>query len=274
MLEVLQYKFIQSALIASILGGATCGIAGVWIIMMRIPFVGVAIAHSAFAGAILGLLVHTNPLFMAVLFATVSAFVIGPIADRAEIDPNISIGVIFSIVLGVAFLGMGLIKGSKTEALNLIWGNILLISKSDILWLVLSTLLVLGFLLLLYKEIQAVLFHRELARAVGIPERLIFYLILFLAGLVVTLNLNTIGGLLIFSLIINPPSAAYQLTYRLKWMFLLSAVFGITSCLGGLVVSFIFDVPVGAVIIIISSIIFGLSFIFSPKRRIKRYEQP
>jgi manganese/iron transport system permease protein len=100
-----------------------------------------------------------------------------------------------------------------------------------------------------------------------VPERLVFFAMLVLCGLSVTANLNTIGGLLIFSLIVNPPSAAYQLTYRLKTMYLLSALFGVLSCLVGLVVSWLTDAPVGAVIIIASSVAFGLALALSPKRR-------
>jgi len=272
MFEILQYHFIQRALVASILGGAICGIVGVWVVMMRIPFVGVAMSHAAFAGAIFGLLLHVNPLLCAIIFCLASTALIGPIADRGDVDPNISIGIIFSFVLGIAFLGMGMIKGPKTEALNFIWGNILIISAQDIFYLLLITLVVMAFLLLLYKEIKAVLFNRELARAIGIPETVLFYCLLFLCGATVTINLNIIGGLLIFSLIVNPPSAAYQLTYKLKTMYVLSICFGIGSCLLGLFFSYIFNVPSGAVIIIASSVIFGLCLVFSPKRRVKKYE--
>ncbi len=272
MLEILSYKFMQNAITASIIGGASCGIVGVFVIMMRIPFVGVAMSHSAFAGAIFGLVFGTNPLVMAILFCLGSAILIGPISDRSELDPNISIGIIFSIVLGLAFLGMGMIKGPKTEALNFIWGNILMISKNDIILMVIMGIVLLGFLFLFFKEIQSVLFHREIARAVGIPERIVFYSFLILSGMIITLNLNTIGGILIFSLIINPASAAYQITYKLKFIFLLSAIFGVASCLIGLVFSYFFNAPSGAVIIIVSSLIFGVALIFSPKRRVKTNE--
>jgi manganese/iron transport system permease protein len=267
MFEIFQYHFIQRAVVASLIGGATCGIVGVWVVMMRIPFVGVAMSHAAFAGAIFGLLLHINPLFTALIFCLASTSLIGPIADRGDFDPNISIGIIFSIVLGIAFLGMGMIQGPKTEALNYIWGNILMVSSQDLYFLVLIAIIVILFLIFLYKEIQAILFNRELARATGIPEKILFYCLLFLCGTTVTLNLNIIGGLLIFSLIVNPPSAAYQLTYNLRTMYVLSIIFGISSCLLGLVLSYIFNVPSGAVIIIVSSVIFGISLIFSPKRK-------
>ncbi|MBN1521351.1 MAG: metal ABC transporter permease [Candidatus Aureabacteria bacterium] len=264
---MLQYKFIQHALLASLFGGISCGIVGVWVVMMRIPFVGVAMSHSAFAGAVFGILTGTNPLFMALLFCLASSVLIGPVAKRSQLDPNISIGIIFSLVLGIAFLCLGLIKGPRTEALQLIWGNILLLDRTDILFLIGSCGLVILFLILFFKEIRAVLFQRELARASGIPEKAFFYSLLILTGLSVTFNLNTVGGLLIFSLIINPPSAAYQLTYSLKKMFILSSFFSVTSCLAGLVISYYLNVPTGAVIIITSSLIFLLCLIFSPKRK-------
>ncbi|OYD16004.1 cation ABC transporter permease [candidate division WOR-3 bacterium JGI_Cruoil_03_51_56] len=267
MFEALQFPFAWRALAAAILGGGACGIVGVWVILMRIPFVGVALSHAAFAGAVFGLLLGINPLFSAVVACVTSSLLIGPIAERSDLEPNISIGIIFSIVLGLAFLGIGLMRGPRTGALRFIWGNILLVSPADIIVMIVMTAVVLGFLFMFFNQIQAVLFNREIARATGIPEKALFIAMLVLCGLTVTANLNTIGGLLIFSLIVNPPSAAYQLTYRLKTMYLLSGLFGIGSCLVGLLISYLTDAPSGAVIIITSSIVFGFALVFSPKRR-------
>ena len=267
MTEFFASPLIWRQLAAAVLGGTACGVVGVWVIMMRIPFVGVAMSHAAFAGAVLGMLVGFNPLVAALAACVIASVLIGPLAERSELDPNVSIGIIFSVALGLAFLGIGFLPGPRTEALRFIWGNILLVSVGDVAVMAVMTGAVLAFLGLFFKETRAVLFNREIARAVGIPERPLFYAMLALCGLVVTANLNTIGGLLIFSLIINPPSAAYQLTWRLRTMFLLSALFGVGSCLVGLVVSYLTDAPSGAVIIITSSVAFGLALLFSPKRR-------
>jgi manganese/iron transport system permease protein len=258
---------LLNPLAAAVLGGLVCGIVGVWVVLMNIPFVGVAMSHAAFAGAVTGLLVGINPLLTAAAFCLAASFLIGPMAERADLEPNVSLGIIFSVVLGFAFLAIGLMRGPRAEALNLIWGSILLVSGRDLALMAAATATVLLFLGLFYKELQAVLYNREIARAVGIPERAFFFAMLVLCGLSVTANLSTIGGLLIFSLIVNPPSAAYQLTYRLKTMYLLSALFGVLSCLVGLFVSWLTNAPAGAVIIITSSAIFGLCLLFSPKRR-------
>jgi manganese/iron transport system permease protein len=253
--------------LAAILGGLVCGVVGVWVVMMNIPFVGVAMSHAAFAGAVTGLLLGVNPFLAAVVFCLAASLLIGPVAERADIEPNVSLGVIFSLVLGFAFLVIGLMRGSRAEALGLMWGSILLVAGRDLAVMAGAAVVVLVFLWLFYKEIQAVLYNREIARAVGIPERALFFAMLVLCGLSVTANLSTIGGLLIFSLIVNPPSAAYQLTYRLKTMYLLSALFGVLSCLVGLLVSWLTDAPAGVVIIITSSVVFGLCLLLSPKRR-------
>jgi manganese/iron transport system permease protein len=261
MWEILSYNYFQNALMGSILAGVGLGIVGVWVVLLRIPFVGVAISHAAFAGSVIGLLFGINPIMMAIFFSLLASILIGPIAERSGLEANVIIAIIFSLVLGIAFLGLGLIQGPKTEAFNLIWGSILTLSRSNIYINAGITFLVILFLLLFGKEIKAVFYNREVAMSSGIPEKFIFYSLLFLSGFVICLNLNTIGGILIFGLLINPPSAARILTQSLSKMYFLSILFGIVSCLAGLLFSYLFGVPAGATIIIISSLIFIISLI-------------
>jgi len=176
-------------------------------------------------------------------------------------------------MMGLAFLFIGLMTGPKSEALNLLWGSILTIGHQDLVFLSIIAALVVGLVVFFYKEIQAVIFHREIALAVGIPASLFFYSLLFLSGATITASLQSIGGLLIFALIINPAAAAYQLTYSLKKMFLLSALFGVLSGWIGLWISYLFDLPSGATIVIISAVIFGVAILFSPKRKVKRWQE-
>lgn len=270
MLELFQFKFFQRALIASILTGVGCGIAGVWIFLMRIPFVGVLMSHSAFAGAILGLVFHINPLILSLLFCLFSSAIIGPLSDKADIEPDLSLSVLFSIMLGIAFLGMGFLKNEMEKGLRFLWGNILTLSDRDILLLLTVVLLILTFLSLFYREVQCILFNRKLAEISGIPEKFIFYSLLFLIGGTVTLSLNSVGGLLIFSLIIGPPASAYQLTYSLKKMYILSAFFGVAITISGLFFSALLPVPPGALIVLGSGIVLGLTILFSPKKEFQR----
>lgn len=271
--SVLQYQFMQNAILAGLCGGVTCSIVGVFVVTMHLSFIGVCIAHAAFAGALFGVWLGFNPLIGALLFSLTSAGIIGPMTDRGELSPDTSIGIVFSLMLGLAFLFLGLMPGSRTEALNLFWGSILTVSHQDLVFLGAVTVITIGLVAVFYKEIQAVICHRQVALAVGIPATLIFYGLLFATGLTVTASLRSIGGLLIYSLILNPAAAAYQLTYSLKRMLLIASAFGIISCWVGLAASYFLDIPSGASIVITSCIIFGLATAFSPKRKVKRWQQ-
>ena len=271
-MSILEYQFMQNAILTAFLGGIACGSIGVFVVLMHMPFIGVCMAHAAFAGALLGLLLGFNPLIGAFIFSLLAAAVVGPLADRGQLSPETSVGVIFSLMLGLAFLFMGLMPGTKSGALELLWGSILTNTRGDVIILAVVAVLVIGLILLFYKEIQATIFHRGMALSVGIPATVILYGILFLTGATITATLRSIGGILIFSLILNPAAAAYQLTYSMKKMFLLSAGFGVLSGWLGLLFSYLLDIPSGATIVVTSSLIFLLAAIFSPKRRVKSWQ--
>ncbi len=271
-MSIFEYQFMQNAILTAFLGGIACSSIGVFVVLMHMPFIGVCMAHAAFAGALLGLLLGFNPLIGAFIFSLLAAAVVGPLADRGQLSPETSVGVIFSLMLGLAFLFMGLMPGTKSGALELLWGSILTNTRGDVILLAVVAVLVIGLILLFYKEIQATIFHRGMALSVGIPATAILYGILFLTGATITATLRSIGGILIFSLILNPAAAAYQLTYSMKKMFLLSAGFGVLSGWLGLLFSYLFDIPSGATIVVTSSVIFLLAAIFSPKRRVKSWQ--
>jgi len=263
---------MQNAILSALLGGIACATIGVFVVLMHMPFIGVAMSHAAFAGALFGMWLGFNPLIGAFTFSLLSAAVIGPLADRGQLSPEISLGVIFSLMLGIAFLFMGLMPGTKSGALELLWGSILTNTRGDVILLAVVAVIVVGLVLIFFKEIQATIFNRNIALAVGLPATLILYGILFLTGATVTATLRSIGGLLIFSLILNPAAAAYQLSYSMKRIFLLAAAFGVLSGWTGLLFSYLFDFPSGATIVITSSLIFMLAAIFSPKRKKKGWQ--
>ena len=268
-LSIFGYQFMQNAILSAFLGGIACSVIGVFVVLMHMPFIGVCMSHAAFAGALLGLWMGFNPLIGAFALSLLSAAIIGPLADRGELNPETSVGVIFSLMLGLAFLFMGLMPGTKSGALELLWGSILTNTRGDIILLAIVAAVVVGLVFVFYKEIQATIFNRDMALSVGIPATIALYAILFLTGATITASLRSIGGLLIFSLILNPAAAAYQITYSMKRMFLLSACFGVIAGWVGLLLSYVFDVPSGATIVVTSSVIFMLAAVFSPKRKVK-----
>ena len=271
--SIFGYQFMQNAILTGVLGGIACSIIGVFVVLMHMPFIGVCMSHAAFAGAMLGLWLGFNPLVGAFVMSLLAAAIVGPLADRGELNPDTSMGIIFSLMLGLSFLFIGLMPGTKSSALELLWGSILTNTRGDIILLAIVAAVIVGLVVLFFKEIQATIFNRDMALSVGIPATIILYGILFLTGATITVTLRSIGGILIFSLILNPAAAAYQLTYSMKKMFFLSALFGVLSSLIGLFLSYYFNLPSGATIVVTSSVIFLVAVIFSPKRRVKRWQQ-
>lgn len=263
----LHYAFMHKAYLAGFLGGASCAVTGVLVVTMRISAIGTCMAHAAFAGALLGLLMGIDWLPVAFAFSLGAAGIIGPLSDRADFAPETVVGIVFTAMLGLAFLFLGVMTGARTDALNLFWGTILTVQRTDLVLMALVCGVLLLGLVLFFKEVRAVLCHRSVATAVGIPATAIYYAMLFVVGLTVTASLRSIGGLLIYSLVINPAAAAYQLSYDLKRIFFLAAAFGIVSCWAGLTLSYFWDVPSGAVIVLVSTCIFIVSAVASPKKR-------
>ncbi|WP_419786106.1 metal ABC transporter permease [Pseudodesulfovibrio sp.] len=263
--SVFQYAFMHKALLAGLFGGISCAVVGVLVVTMRISAIGTCVAHAAFAGALLGILLGVGPLVPAFAASFLVAGLVGPVTDHAGIAPDTVVGILFSAMLGLAFLFLGLMEGPRTEALNLFWGSILTVRAFDLKVLAAVTLILLALLTVFYKEIQAVLCHRSVALAVGLPATLIYYVMLFSVGAAVAASLRSIGGLLIYGLIINPAAAAYQLSFNLKRIFALACVFGVSSCWGGLFLATWFDMPAGAMIVLLSTFIFVAATAFSPK---------
>jgi len=265
--DVLAYPPIQRAALACVLCGASCSLLSVFVVLMKMPLIGVSMSHAAFAGAVFGMLLGINPFLSGFVVCLLAAGVLGPLSDRTDMAPENVLGIMFSFLMGVAFLGMGILTRTKAGALNLMWGSLLSLSGSDLVVLTFVTSVLVVFVLLFFKEIRSVLFNRRLAGAGGVPERFIYYALLFLTGAVVSSNLATVGGLLIFALLVQPGATALQLTYNLKHFFLISVASGIGACVSGLVASYIFDLPSGASVVLMATVIFAAAYIFSPKRR-------
>jgi len=265
--EGLKYLPVQRALFACVLCGLSCSLLSVFVVLLRMPLMGVSMSHAAFAGAVFGMLTGIHPVLAGFIACLVVAGVLGPFSDRTRMTPENTLGILFSFLMGMAFLGMGILTRTKAGALNLMWGNLLSISGWDLALLSVISGILLLFIVGFFKEIRVVLFHRRFAASCGVPERIIYYSLLLLTGAVVASNLSTVGGLLIFALLMQPGATALQLTYSLKLFFLIAAIAGIGACVSGLLLSYYFDLPSGASVVLMATAIFVVACIASPKRR-------
>jgi manganese/iron transport system permease protein len=177
------------------------------------------------------------------------------------------IGIVFSFFIALAALFIGLQKEYTSDIKSVLFGNLLTVDREDFILLVIFSVLVLLILFLIKKEMYFITFDAELAKVSGIPVNFLNYIFLILVSITIAVSLKAIGAILVFAMIVTPAAAAHQWTHRLNRMIGLSTAFGVFSSIFGLFVSYLLDLPSGATIAIIVTIIFLVSFISSPKRR-------
>jgi ABC-type Mn2+/Zn2+ transport system permease subunit len=259
----LMIKALLTAIIIGVLGG----IVGVFVLLKGMVFLGEAIAHSAFAGAALGILLGIDPLITVMIFGITSSIGIGYVNEKKVMKDEIIIGVVFTSFMALAILFIGLMPFYSTDVTSILFGDILLISWENFILLISVAAGVLLIIFALKKELYLITFNEEMALVAGIPIRFLNYLFLILIAVTIDVSLKAIGAILVFAMIITPAAAAYQWTFKLNKMLLLSALFGVISAFLGLFFSFIWDLPSGSTIVGVATLIFALSFIVSPKRR-------
>ncbi|MCK4340587.1 MAG: metal ABC transporter permease [Phycisphaerae bacterium] len=249
---------------AGVLSGASSAMLGVYVVGMRIPFLAVCVSHAALAGAVFGSLFGLSGQMMllpALAAAIATALLLGLMEGRGvQMDANIVIGVLFSLSMGLAFLGIGLfgvLGRSDNEVRSLLWGSLNFCRWKDV-YLMVATTAVLGlFIWLFRKELRAIMFSRLHAVAAGIPVGLIWTGFLILTSASLTVNFQTVGGLMIYSLITNPAVAAFQLAKGHDRVLLLAIALGGLVSLCGFLLAFATDLPTGATIVILSSLLVG-----------------
>ncbi len=218
---------------AGAIAGGSCGLLGVHVVGMRIPFVAVCISHAALAGAVFGALAGISPeqLQWPALAAAVTVALLLGLADSRgiRIDTNVLIAVLFALSMGLAFLGIGLfsILGKPdSDVRNLLWGNLAFCRWSDVRRMLIVLVLQIAFVGVFAKELRAALFSRSEASAMGIPVTGIWIGFLVLTSLVLSLHFQTVGGLLLYSLLVNPAAAAFLLIRTHGRVLVVSAVLG------------------------------------------------
>lgn len=269
----LKFTVVQKSLFISILVGLICSLIGVFVILRGLSFMGVGIANAAFAGVALGFILNINPIGLGLGISLCTALLIGHISKRAELKLDATIGIFFAFTMAVGFFLMGLSPEQTEEELrHYLFGTLLFPSSFEIRLLIITTIILLISILLFFKEFYFITYNQDLAEASGLPATFMFYFLLCLVTGTIVSSLKAVGELLVIAMIIIPAASACQLTYNIRKALILSAIFGITSSFLGIWLSYYLNinkgltVPVGAVMVIIATIIFLLSVSLSPKR--------
>lgn len=266
MLELLSYDFMQRSLLAAALVGAVCSVIGVFVVLRGLAFVGAGTAHAAFAGVALAYLIGFPPLPLAILFGLATVWVTGIMEEQGRMKLDVSIGILYTATMALAILFIGLMKTYNAEVYGYLFGSVLSVTSEELHIILALSVLVLGIIVLFSKELYFIAFDQEMAEASGVPARRVYYLLLTLIALTMVVSLKTVGAILVFAMVLIPASTAYQLTHSLSHMTAYAVVIGTMSAVGGVLFSYVWDVPTGPAIVLLATAIFFASVLFSPKR--------
>lgn len=260
-----KYQYLQNALAAAIMVGIICGIMGCFIILRGMALMGDAISHAVLPGVVIAYFLGVSFFIGAVVTGVLTALSIGYIAQNSKIKDDTAIGIMFTATFALGVVLITLRRGTGVCLWHILFGNVLAVSRADLMMTVIIGVIVLTCIFLFYKQLLLSTFDPTLAEAIGFPTKLIHYLLMLMLSLVTVASLQTVGIILVVAMLITPGATAYLLTNRLVEMLLLAVVFGVFSSIVGLYFSFIYDVATGASIVLAASVLFALSFFFSPK---------
>lgn len=265
--DLLNYEFLQRALIVAVLTGIISGVIGTLIMLRGLSMLGDAISHSVVPGVAMAYILGFNFFYGAVITGLLSALGIGYIQQKTRVKQDAAIAIILS-----AFFALGIIlistAASAIDLTKILFGNILAVKTED-MWISLVVgVIVLAVVALLYKEFIVSSFDPDTAEVYGFRTKALQYLMLGLLTLVTVASMQTVGVVLVIALLITPAATAYLLAKRVSQIMLLAATIGALSSLIGLVLSFALNYPSGPVIVLVTAFWFLLAMLFAPRQGI------
>lgn len=263
--DIFAYEFFQKALLTGLVVGIVCGVIGSFIVLRGLALMGDAISHAVLPGVAISFMLGINFFIGAVVVGLLAAIGIGFINQNSNIKNDSAIGIVFSTFFAIGVL---LIAKANTamDLTEILFGNVLTVRDVDRTLTLIVAAVVIFVVVLFYKEFLMTTFDPTMAEASGMPVKTIHYGLMVLLTLVTVVSLQTVGVVLVVSLLITPAATAYLLTKRMSTMVLLSSVLGGTSAIIGLILSFKFNLSSGPTIVLVATAFFLLAFIFAPKK--------
>lgn len=264
--EPFSFAFMQRALVGSLIVGIVCSVIGCYVVLRAMAFLGDALAHAILPGVAVAYLAGINLLAGALVAALLVSAGISLVSRSGRVREDTAIGIFFAAALALGVLLMSTMDSYAADLTHVLFGNVLGISRAD---LVLSGSLGAGVLLavfLLYRQFLVLSFDPILGRTLGLRTSLLRTVLFVLLAVAIVVSLRAVGVALVAAMLVTPPAAAYLLVRRLPSMMAVSATIGVVSSVAGLYASYYFDVASGAAVVLVATAIFLVAYLFAPGR--------
>ncbi|MGD8781242.1 MAG: metal ABC transporter permease [Ignavibacteria bacterium] len=262
-INIFELQFLQNAIIAGLLSSVACGITGTFVVVKRISYIGGGIAHAVMGGIGAAYFWNINPMYGAIVFAVFSGLLIGLVILKLQENEDTVISALWSIGMATGIILAYLTPGYNVDLITFLFGNILLVDSGSILILLIIDIVIIVFTFLFFRQIIYTSFDREYAFVRGIKVDLIYYMMLVMIALTVVILVQTVGLILVISLLTLPSAIARIFSNSISRMIFISIVLVALFIIAGIYISFSFNIPAGATIILVAGLAYFLTLFFS-----------
>jgi len=262
LLNFLQYSFIQKAFLAGSFIAVICAILGLFLVLRKMSLIGDGLSHVSFGAIAIGLFFGIYPLYVAIPLVMLASLLILKISEKANVYGDAAIGIVSAIGIAGGVIIASISNGFNVDLFSYLFGNILAISDTELILVIILSFVVLILISLFYWDLFSVTFDEEYSKTKGIKINFINSLLTLLTAVTVVLSVQMVGIMLISSLLILPAVTALQIAKGFKSALIIGSIVSLMSVLIGIVASFMLDIPTGATIVMINVIFFVLSLIF------------
>lgn len=250
MIELLSYTFMQKALIGGLAIALCCGLIGPFLVLRRLSLLGDGLAHLAFGGVALGLLININPLISALITVIIGSFLVQYLIKK-NVYGDAAIALILSLGVGLGIVIIGIARGFNASLFSYLIGSILALSTTDIILAFTLLALTTIFLTAFYKDMFYLTFNREIAHLSRKNLKISNFLFTILTAMIIVISIRAVGILLVSALIVIPTLIAINLSKSFKQTITYSAISSIIAVTLGIIISFILDIPPSGSIVLI-----------------------
>ena len=256
--DMLRFTFMQRALIVGLLVSLCASLLGVSLVLKRYAMIGTGLSHVGFAAMVSATALGFAPLAVSMPVVVGSAFLLLRINESSKIKGDSAIALISASSLAIGVIIVNQTTGLTTHVCSAMFGSILAMTRADLQISVALSVVVLVLFVLFYKQLFAITYDEDFAKATGTKAGVYKTLLALLTAVTVVLGMRMMGALLIASLIVFPALTAMRLCKSFLSVVIISAVVGVFSFFVGIVLSFQFDLPTGASVVSVNLVLFIL----------------
>ncbi|MDO4608709.1 MAG: metal ABC transporter permease [Clostridia bacterium] len=254
--QILSYPFARRAIIAGLLLSVSAALLGVNLVLKRFSMLGDGLSHVSFGAAAIGLAAGVAPLQFSIPIVIIAAFLLLRIRQNSKINGDAAIAIVSSSALAVGITVATLTTGMNTDINSYMFGSILALTKSDVIITALCGSIIIAIYVLFYQKIFAISFDEDFAAVTGVKYKWYNSITAILTAVTVVIGMRIMGALLISSIITFPALSSMRICKHYKCTVIAAAIISVVAFLLGLTLSFLFDLPAGAAVVLCNLAVF------------------